>query len=185
MLGSYSSEKGQDLAVEVARELSERSFPYSLEFYGWGNYIFQHQLEDRVSRYGLKERVSFKKPTSDVYEVLRQSELSLVFSKNEAFGKVTLESLSQATPVIGLDAGGTSEILNEGGGKLVPPNSAEIAETIMSLCSSPIEYREMQFAAISNPILYQLEGTRRDICSHILELSNTIENSTDTNERPH
>jgi glycosyltransferase involved in cell wall biosynthesis len=172
MLGSYSNEKGQDLAVEVARQLLEKDFNFRLDFYGWGDGKFLAGLERKVMDYGLTSVVTFKSQTTDAYSVFRQAALTFVLSKNEAFGKVTLESLSQGTPVIGLDAGGTSEILEEGGGILVEPEPFQIAQRIIDLCGSPKDYRQMQISAISNPILYQIVGTRRDICSHVYEAAN-------------
>ena len=177
MLGSYSYEKGQDLAVEIAQRLFEKGFKFSLDFYGWGDSKFLAELERKVMEHGLISVVTFKSHTNDAYSVFRQAAFTFVLSKNEAFGKVTLESLSQGTPVIGLDAGGTSEILEQGGGILVEPDPVQIAQRIMELCSSSEDYREMQLSAVSNPILYQIVGTRRDICSHVFEAasSNKIE----------
>jgi glycosyltransferase involved in cell wall biosynthesis len=171
MLGSYSFEKGQDLAIEVARHLLDEDFKFNLVFYGWGDEKLLLKLERKVIHYGLGSQVTFMPQTKNVLDVLSKATLSLVFSKNEAFGKVTLESLSQGTPVIGVDAGGTSEILNQGGGLLVPPEPNLIAQTIVDLLNSPQAFGELQQSAISNPILYQITGTRRDICSHINELA--------------
>ncbi len=172
MLGSYSHEKGQDLAVEVALQLLAKGFEFHLDFYGWGDAKFLAELERKVLEYGLTSVVTFKSQTKDPYSVFRQAALTFVLSRNEAFGKVTLESLSQGTPVIGLDAGGTSEILEQGGGILVDPEPLQIAQKIMDLCGSPKAYKQMQFSAISHRILYQVVGTRRDICSHVSEAAN-------------
>jgi glycosyltransferase involved in cell wall biosynthesis len=163
MLGSYSSEKGQDLALEVANELAKKGFTFSLDFYGWGSEKFILRLQDYVARHNLGAVVSFRKQTKDVFGVLESATLSLVFSRNEAFGKVTLESLSQGTPVIGLDFGGTSEILRFGGGVLVGPDPNQIADEIIWLCSNGPALIDLQFKAISNKLLYEIESSRIDI----------------------
>ena len=178
MLGSYSSEKGQELALRVSKELEQKGFQHTLDFYGWGDEKLKKSLEHKVKKYELIEIVNFNEPTKDVFGVLKNATLSFVFSKNEAFGKVTLESLSQGTPVIGLDAGGTSEILQKGGGLLVTQNPSQVAQVVMDLCHKPERYRLLQLEAISNPILYQIEGTRRDICSHIYEIVGEIKKGT-------
>ncbi len=181
MLGSYSSEKGQDLAVEVARELCSHSFAFQLDFYGWGDEDFLNSLKQKSGEYKLGNKVNFRPPTNSVFSVLENATYSFVFSGNEAFGKVTLESLSQGTPVFGLDAGGTSEILEKGGGILVSSNPEEIAEKIISVTRDPATYRQMQLSAISNEVLYQFVGTRRDICAHLYEVSTLIPNAEHIN----
>ena len=66
-------------------------------------------------------------------EVLRSADLSLVCSRNEAYGRVTVESLSVGTPVLGYRAGGTVEILAAGGGMVVEPSVVELASALVCL----------------------------------------------------
>ena len=171
MLGSYSSEKGQDLALEVANELVKKGFTFSLDFYGWGSDQFLSRLREYVASHNLGSIVSFKQRTNEVSSVLEAATLSLVLSRNEAFGKVTLESISQGTPVIGLDFGGTSEIILNGGGVLVGPNPTHIANEIIRLCSDGPALRDLQFKAISNRLLYEVEKSRADIVRIIHQAS--------------
>jgi glycosyltransferase involved in cell wall biosynthesis len=54
------------------------------------------------------------------------ADLVVVPSRGEPFGLVALEALASATPVIGTQAGGLAEILNDEVGALVPPDDHEL-----------------------------------------------------------
>lgn len=56
---------------------------------------------------------------------------------NEAFGKVIIEALSCGTPVIGSNRGFIPHIINESVGRIVEPNTANIAREIEYLYRNP------------------------------------------------
>ena len=66
----------------------------------------------------------------------------------ESFGLIYLEAMNYAKPVIGCQAGGIPEVVEEGvTGRLVEPAaSLALAETIVELLSSPAQLREMGLA---------------------------------------
>jgi hypothetical protein len=69
------------------------------------------------------------------HRVMRRARATLVCSDGEAFGRVTVESMAQATPVIGSKSGGTAEIVDHGvDGLLFPPRDvASLADRIRTL----------------------------------------------------
>jgi glycosyltransferase involved in cell wall biosynthesis len=51
------------------------------------------------------------------------ADVALMCSSDEAFGRVTVEAMKLGLPVIGIDSGGTNEIIVDGRtGYLIPPN---------------------------------------------------------------
>ena len=63
-------------------------------------------------------------------------------SRAETIGTVTLEALARRVPVLGTDAGGTSEILGGGRGMLYPPRDVgALVEAVQQLAMRPAEQR--------------------------------------------
>ena len=66
----------------------------------------------------------------------------------ENFPNVCLEAMSAGRGVVGSQAGGMSEMLASGAGRLVPPkNSAAIANAVIELLGNPNERMQMGAAA--------------------------------------
>jgi glycosyltransferase involved in cell wall biosynthesis len=61
-------------------------------------------------------------------------------SRVDSFGLPILEAMACRTPVIGVPVGAAPELLADGGGTLVPPESPEaMAAAIVALCRAPAE----------------------------------------------
>ena len=69
------------------------------------------ELTETVALRELTQRVRFLGYTEFPQRVMRAANVTLVCSDKEPFGRVTIESMAQGTPVIGADSGGTSEII--------------------------------------------------------------------------
>lgn len=65
-------------------------------------YIRDNELEDYVIFYGY---------SNNIYNILKDMHIGLMCSKNEAFGRVTVEYMFSYIPVIGSNTGGTREII--------------------------------------------------------------------------
>ncbi len=135
MLGTISEEKGQLDAVRAVSLVGAHHEDIALDIYGHGSESDVKNLLRCIDILALNDVVTVHSPTSRVLEVYRQADLSIVCSRNEAFGKVTAESIMAGTPVIGYNLGGTSEILALGGGILIEPNSLSLADAINRLWS--------------------------------------------------
>jgi glycosyltransferase involved in cell wall biosynthesis len=64
----------------------------------------------------------------------------LFASRLDSFGLPILEAMACRTPVVGVPIGAAPELLADGSGRLVPPESPEqMAAAIVSLCAGPLE----------------------------------------------
>lgn len=106
LVGRLSEEKGQMQAIQAVERLKER-IPLHLDLWGdgvdrekIGLYIKEHNLEGLVSVQGYSNSIPYS-----------QYHLALMCSHYEAFGRVTVEYMMHALPVIGVNAGGTQEII--------------------------------------------------------------------------
>ena len=68
--------------------------------------------------FGIGDNVIFKGYQSDVDSYMREATALLVASPSEGFGRMTAEAAFCGCLVIGYDAAGTREVLNETGGFL-------------------------------------------------------------------
>ena len=66
----------------------------------------------------LRNHVTFVGHVANPASWLKQTDLVLVCSRNEAFGRVTIESFLLKKPVIGVNSGGTAELLSAAEGLL-------------------------------------------------------------------
>jgi glycogen synthase len=98
----------------------------------------------------LKDRVRFLGQVGDEEknELYRTCHLFVAPSLYESFGLVYLEAMNYAKPVIGCNAGGIPEVVDNGvTGLLVEPNAAApLAEAMISLLQSPTRLYEMGMA---------------------------------------
>jgi len=96
---------------------------------------FLAELEELASSLGCADRVQFTGPRSDVPQVMAACDVFSMASFEEPFGLVFLEAMAMKKPVIGLDNGGTPEVIEHGKtGLLSPPwDIAALAENMLTL----------------------------------------------------
>lgn len=133
MLGSFSPEKGQMDAIQAVTLAKAQGADVSLSLYG---YAHQHELAE-ISKWcstnGMEEWISHQGFTDDPLRAYEEADVSVVCSKNEAYGRVTAESILAGVPVVGYDQGGTTEILKSGGGIACEATPEALAEALVKL----------------------------------------------------
>lgn len=70
-------------------------------------------LKKVIIQFSLEDVVSFDGQVTDVERVYKDSDVFCMSSKNEAFGKVTIEAMCAGCFVVGLNSGGTTEIIDD------------------------------------------------------------------------
>lgn len=159
MLGTISSEKGQLEAVEAVRVARDRGADVRLRIFGEGTSIAERAVELSIQRLSLDPFVTLERPTSHVLAVYRSADISIVCSRNEAFGKVTAESVLAGRPVVAYGCGGTAEILAYGGGMTVEPTPELMGEALSLLCEDGRLLRRLRDEASKSQIREHLEAT--------------------------
>lgn len=134
MMGSLTPDKGQLDAITAVALAREQGVRLRMRLYGTGTPRDVLDVERHISRMGLRDVATYEGPTTSPEVVLAEADVSLVCSRNEAYGKVTVESLLSGTPVIGYGLGGTLEILRHGGGILTAPAPESMADAIVQIC---------------------------------------------------
>jgi glycosyltransferase involved in cell wall biosynthesis len=139
MVGRISHWKGQEVLAEAAA-LMLQSHP-DAHFVAVGSYFADEahylvKLTSLIGSLGLQGRfhiVDYRSNVTDVYRSLDVFVLPSV--KPEPFGRVTVEAMMQARPVVATNHGGTCELIQDGTtGMLVPPSDPKaLAAAIVQL----------------------------------------------------
>ncbi len=121
LIGRFDVQKGQLLLLNAMTKCEHVDFHLALlgePTKNEGNLYFE-EMQSFIEQHQLKARVSihpFQDNPSSFYNAI---DWLVMATKAETFGMVTIESLACGTPVLGSNAGGTPEILeNEKGGML-------------------------------------------------------------------
>ncbi|MFI3175899.1 MAG: glycosyltransferase family 4 protein [Eubacteriales bacterium] len=136
--GRYSSEKGIDFLTNICQELPHVSF----RFAGSG------PLEDRVEKVANITNVGFQQG-EDLHQLIANAQFSLCTSScYENCPYSVLESQYLGTPVIGVNQGGVSELIQEGKTGLLyePQNGQELKDKINELWYNSEKCKDMQQA---------------------------------------
>jgi len=130
--GSLNPQKGQGDAIAALTILARDNKRPHLHFFGEGAEGYTARLRSAARDGGVEAQTHFHGHVRDLGARLGKANAVLVTSRNEAFGRVTVEALRAAVPVIASDAGGTQELIDDGKtGLLYPPgDGAALARQI-------------------------------------------------------
>jgi glycosyltransferase involved in cell wall biosynthesis len=145
--------KGQDLAIRVVAELRDRLPTVSLLLVGQAKFVsegtrydnraFERGLHALARELELAGRVRFLGERDDPERVLAATDVLLVPSIEEPFGRTIIEAMAMGVPVAAGVAGGPPEILREGmDGRLVDGRDpAKWANAVAELLHWPADRR--------------------------------------------
>ncbi len=109
---------------------------------------YGQELQDLAAAMNLEDYVRWLGFRDDVPDLLRVSDLLVLSSIDEPFGRVIIEAMAAELPVVATNAGGVPEIVVDGEtGLLVPPGEDEpLAQAILEMLEDPGRAREMALA---------------------------------------
>lgn len=148
VLGALSPAKDQEMAVRACAALARRGWRLRLTLAGDGDPAYRDGLRGLARQLGIEASLSMPGFVEDPDPLIAEAAITLVCSRNEAFGRTAVESLAAGTPVIGTRAGGLREILEPGDlGPLVAPGDWRgLAEQIQRLLRDPASYERIAAA---------------------------------------
>jgi glycosyltransferase involved in cell wall biosynthesis len=116
LIGRLDPFKGQMLVLDAYESLPEE-IKSKLEIVFLGDKMspdiddFYNRLTTRVKEPGFSKNVTILPFRDDVALFYAAMDATIMASKAETFGMVTIESMASGTPVIGSNAGGTTELI--------------------------------------------------------------------------
>lgn len=122
--------KGQDLAIRTLDELRRRGRGAVLMIVGEAKFVapqttldnraYERELHHLVDELGLRPHVRFLGERADIERILAATDVLLVPSVEEPFGRTVIEAMAMCVPVVATSVGGPAEILSDGvGGRIV------------------------------------------------------------------
>ncbi|HAS39652.1 MAG TPA: hypothetical protein DCS93_04195 [Microscillaceae bacterium] len=139
IIGRIDKEKGQEYLIKAVELLQNEDIPvYGLcvgaETVG-GEKGHLRYLERLAIDRGLMDLIHFRPFVEEAPKAFAALDVFMMASVSEPFGMVTIEAMATGLPVIGTDAGGTTELLDFGkAGILIPPQNAEaMAEALKKI----------------------------------------------------
>ena len=127
----HSPRKSADLYLRAC-ELARQQLP-DLQVVAFGKNL-------PIPRLPLPENTTFflRPPQDQLASIYARCDAWLFGSRIDAFGLPLLEAMACRTPVIGVPVGAAPELLTDGAGVLISPESPEaMAEAIVALCQLP------------------------------------------------
>ncbi len=115
MVGGVKEGKGQESAITACLKLLNRGIHnFKLRIVGKGNEKYVQLLEERVKEAEAEDYIEFCGPSNHIPQYYRTSDILLMCSRAEAFGRVTVEAMFAGDLVIGADTAGTKELIKDG-----------------------------------------------------------------------
>lgn len=113
MVGTINTSKGQAQAIQACESIYNKGIQnFDLTFVGEIN-RYAKSLQNMVDKAGLNNNIHFVGLKRDTAEYYKKSDIALVCSRFEAFGRVTVEAMMGGCLVIGANSGGTIELIND------------------------------------------------------------------------
>jgi glycosyltransferase involved in cell wall biosynthesis len=134
IVGRIDRKKGQLLAIEAMQKSDFHHFHLCIIGNETANEkdSYFDEIKKFIAYYNLEKRVHFLPHQSDVSLVFSAFDWTILPSDAETFGMVTIESMACETPVLGSDAGGTKELIEnyKNGLLFETKNSSDLAKKI-------------------------------------------------------
>lgn len=154
MVGRLDPQKGQWEFLQAAAILA-KDFP-SARFVCVGQpnkdadgAAYKKKLEDGIAQFGLSDRFFLLGHHSDVSALTASIDLFAVPSYEETFGLCTIEAMASGCAVVGTNAGGTPELIDDGvTGLLFAPHSVDdLVRVLRIYLNNPALARQHGLAA--------------------------------------
>ncbi|HAJ57172.1 MAG TPA: hypothetical protein DCL35_05320 [Candidatus Omnitrophica bacterium] len=147
MFGRLEPVKGAGYFIEAAGIALKECDDVKFLIVGDGS--LRNELEDKVRRAGLAEKIIFTGWREDIDAVMSGLDILVLPSLNEAVGRSALEAQAMGIPVVATKVGGVPEIVKDGvTGLLVGPGDAgALAEAILKLLKDDKKRSDMGQAA--------------------------------------
>jgi glycosyltransferase involved in cell wall biosynthesis len=141
LVGRFRESKGQAVAIRAFAELVRQHPGARLLMVGGaggtGDQGYMDACRTLAVELGVQECVEFWGYVPDPERAFLAADVALMCSRSEAMGRVTAEAMSVCRPVIGFDAGGTSELIDHGRTGLLYRDAAGLVGCMSEYAAHP------------------------------------------------
>ena len=158
-IGRLTQSKRFDLAIEAIYNLRQ-SYGIDANLLILGEGELRPQLEQQVQDLGLRKYVFMPGFMANPYPYITKSQVFLLSSDHEGFGRVLVEALALGCPVVSTNCPSASSTILEGGkyGLLTPPGQArEITDAIAQILTNPKLAQQLREAGLQRAKDFQAQ----------------------------
>jgi len=168
--GRLTPVKGHRYLIKAAKEIVAIKPDINFLFLGEGE--LQEELEKMASELNIRENIVFLGWRPDVAEVMSMFDIFALPSLNEGMGRVLVEAMALAKPIVASNIGGIPNLIMQGkNGLLVPVADAKaLASGIEFLMTNPKKRGEMGSAGKKIAADYGVDSMIQKIDQLYLEL---------------
>jgi L-malate glycosyltransferase len=157
-VGLLHEGKNQFELIKAVEYLNKDGDFVQLKIIGDCKGTYYEMLNDYVLKNNLQDTVHFAGFISKPFETFKHADVHVLCSKNEGFGRVTVESMAYGIPVIAFDGGGTREIITSyESGILYSESYYELAQAIKVLIQNETLYNKIRMRAFTLVNKYTIE----------------------------
>ena len=139
-VGRINPEKGVTTLISAYILYSKNNNLCELWLAGSGDEIYINKIKTDLIKEGLENRVKFLGFRDDRYDLMAHARATIVPSRFEAFGFITVEAMMNGSLVIGNNTAGTRMIMKEADGCEIPYDSMEeLAQCMTMVSNNPME----------------------------------------------
>ena len=138
--GALQPGKGQECAIKAAAILKKQGITnFRICIAGRSIADYDKKLRKLCEKEAVTDIIDFAGFVSNMQELRKKSDIELVCSKREAFGRVTVEAMMSSNPVIASRSGANPELIQEGktGFLYTLDSSEELADCMKKFLLNP------------------------------------------------
>ena len=162
IIGRIAEKKGQHIIIQAVLELQKKGIAIEALIFGSPTVndpscmAYDKKLKQMVSDNGLTDIIHFREFTRDVALFYNAVDIFTIATESETYGMVTIEAMLSKLPVIGTNAGGTPEILQNGeyGFLFEYNNVSQYCERIQDVLNHPEETKNITDKAQEYAFIY-------------------------------
>ena len=167
LVGRIVPTKGQLEALKALKIILEKGYTVCLNIVGdSGNESYYQTIKKYIESNDLQQCVLLVPHKKDLRQVWNETDVALICSTKEGFGRVTAEFMLNGVPVIGANTGATPELLKENRGLLYEyGDEKDLANKIMKA----IDEADVTLKMAQNAQKYAKEKFTAKYCAQQIE----------------
>lgn len=143
-VGNYSDGKGTLNSVKLISRLINKGIEnVRIEFVGNGSDAYKEQMTALIAEEGLQNYIKMSPYNMDIKEKLQKTDILLMNSRSEGFGRVTVEGMLAGCLAIGRNSGGTQEIITDGKNGLLFDSETDFVNIIQRVIKDRKHYKQI------------------------------------------
>ena len=138
MVGRIEEGKGQHLVINALQQLQMQGIDAHVTIIGpVMDQAYMDDLHNIVKKQNMSAQVTFYGSHDNPIEIMSVFDVVVLATRQETFGLVLIEAMRNGVAVVGTNAGGVPEIIDDGVTGLLfePDNADNLAEKLMLLCA--------------------------------------------------